>query len=105
MATGATRNIVAIEIKGGLDFSNIHNRIGEAEKSHQKAKQDGYTECWTIVNVEIADLEKIKGESPTTNQFFRLSGLQVADDENFIRFKDRIISYVGITHCPKQPPD
>ncbi|MDR3122319.1 MAG: XcyI family restriction endonuclease [Treponema sp.] len=23
------RNIVAIEVKGGKDFSNIHNRVGE----------------------------------------------------------------------------
>ena len=36
------RNIIAIEVKGGRDFSNIHNRIGEAEKSHQKAKGKGY---------------------------------------------------------------
>ena len=35
------RNIVAIEVKGGRDFSNIHNRVGEAEKSHQKAKKSG----------------------------------------------------------------
>jgi hypothetical protein len=32
---------VAVEIKGGKDYSNIHNRIGEAEKSHQKAKKEG----------------------------------------------------------------
>lgn len=31
------RNVVAIEVKSGTDVSNIHNRIGEAEKSHQKA--------------------------------------------------------------------
>lgn len=30
------RNLVAIEIKGGRDYSNIHNRLGEAEKSHQR---------------------------------------------------------------------
>jgi hypothetical protein len=38
------RNLVAVEIKGGQDCSNIHNRIGEAEKSHQKAKKNGYVE-------------------------------------------------------------
>lgn len=32
------RLLITIEIKGGKDYSNIHNRIGEAEKSHQKAK-------------------------------------------------------------------
>jgi len=30
---------VAIEVKGGTDVSNVHNRAGEAEKSHQKAKK------------------------------------------------------------------
>jgi hypothetical protein len=32
MTAVSLRNIVAIEVKAGLDFSNIHNRIGEAEK-------------------------------------------------------------------------
>jgi XcyI restriction endonuclease len=32
-------NILAIEIKGGTDISNAHNRAGEAEKSHRKAKK------------------------------------------------------------------
>ena len=35
---GKLRNKVAIEIKGGTDVSNAHNRAGEAEKSHQKAR-------------------------------------------------------------------
>jgi hypothetical protein len=34
LPSGNYRNLVAIEIKGGRDISNIHNRIGEAEKSH-----------------------------------------------------------------------
>ena len=44
-------NVVAIEVKSGTDVSNIHNRIGEAEKSHQKARQRGFTECWTVVTL------------------------------------------------------
>lgn len=39
LAPGTYKNLVAIEVKGGQDYSNIHNRIGEAEKSHQKAKK------------------------------------------------------------------
>ncbi len=38
---GKLRNILAIEIKGGTDVSNAHNRAGEAEKSHRKAKKTG----------------------------------------------------------------
>jgi hypothetical protein len=49
-------NVVAIEVKSGTDASNIHNRIGEAEKSHQKARQRGFTECWTVVNVGRLDM-------------------------------------------------
>src|SRR4029077_313824 len=47
---------IAIEVKAGEDFSNIHNRIGEAEKSHQKAKGRGYVECWTVGNVDRVDM-------------------------------------------------
>jgi thiamine biosynthesis protein ThiC len=36
------RHLVAIEVKAGSDFSTIHNRIGEAEKSHRKAKISGH---------------------------------------------------------------
>ena len=41
MRPGVFRNAIAIEVKGGKDFSNIHNRVGEAEKSHQKARARG----------------------------------------------------------------
>lgn len=32
--TSSVRPTLSIEIKGGTDVSNIHNRLGEAEKSH-----------------------------------------------------------------------
>ncbi|TRO11623.1 XcyI family restriction endonuclease, partial [Ectopseudomonas mendocina] len=67
------RNVVAIEVKSGTDVSNIHNRIGEAEKSHQKARQSGFTECWTVVNVSRLDMVKARSESPTTNRFYSLT--------------------------------
>ena len=90
------RNIVAIEVKGGKDFSNIHNRIGEAEKSHQKAKQSDYVECWTVVNVDRIDLEMAKKESPTTNKFFILSQLVSQKGNEYQNFKEHIISLTGI---------
>jgi hypothetical protein len=40
--SGKLQNKVAIEIKGGTDKSNAHNRAGEAEKSHQKARNEGF---------------------------------------------------------------
>jgi hypothetical protein len=90
------RNIVAIEVKGGKDFSNIHNRVGEAEKSHQKAKQSGYVECWTIVNVDRIDIEMAKKESPSTNNFYIISQLNSKKGNEYQNFKDNIISLAGI---------
>ena len=63
-SAGSQRNIVAIEIKGGADQSNIWNRLGEAEKSHQSAKQAGFVEFWTIYNVLTLDLAKAGKNRP-----------------------------------------
>lgn len=90
------RNVIAIEVKGGTDFSNIHNRVGEAEKSHQKAKGDGYVECWTVVNVDRIDMEMAKRESPSTNRFYRISSLKSGEGEEYEDFKDRVISLTGV---------
>ena len=96
MAPDTYRNIIAIEVKSGTDFSNIHNRIGEAEKSHQKARQAGFVECWTIVNVDRIDLDMARRESPSTNRFYRISELKKGSDEEFSDFRSRVLSLVGI---------
>ena len=36
------RGVIGIEVKGGSDFSNIHDHIGDAEKCHHKANAAGY---------------------------------------------------------------
>ncbi len=97
MSETSTRNIIAVEVKGGEDFSNIHNRVGEAEKSHQKAKANGFVECWTVVNVDKIDMTMAKEESPTTNYFYRISDLKSTTGKEYEDFKNRIISYTGIT--------
>ena len=96
ISKGKYRNIIAIEVKGGTDFSNIHNRVGEAEKSHQKARAAGYVECWTVVNVDRIDMDMARRESPSTNKFYRLSALKLADGDEYQDFKDRVISLTGI---------
>lgn len=96
MAEKRYRNIIAMEIKGGTDFSNIHNRIGEAEKSHQKARQKGYVECWTIVNVDKIDLGMAHKESPSTNRFYRISHIASGEGEEFNDFRNRIVALTGI---------
>jgi len=96
MTDGAMRNIIAVEIKGGTDFSNIHNRLGEAEKSHQKARQAGFVECWTVVNVDNIDLAMARTESPSTNRFYLLSQLERGRGPEYADFKQRILSLTGL---------
>jgi (2Fe-2S) ferredoxin len=96
MSPEHVRNIVAIEIKSGTDVSNIHNRIGEAEKSHQKARQRGFNECWTVVNVARLDMDKARSESPSTNRFYSLSELERREGSEFEDFRRRIISLTAI---------
>jgi len=100
MTSGNLRKVVAIEVKAGQDFSNIHNRIGEAEKSHQKAKLDGFSEFWTVVNVEKFDLATARRESPTTNRFYRIADLARGEGPDYQDFRERIISHTGIRDAP-----
>lgn len=93
---GQYKNKVAIEVKGGKDYSNIHNRIGEAEKSHQKAKKEGYVECWTVVNVGRMDQDKVRRESPTTNRFYTLADLSNKTSKEYEDFMCQILSNVGL---------
>lgn len=97
MAPAEYRNVVAIEIKSGTDSSNIHNRIGEAEKSHQKARRRGFTECWTVVNVAKLDLEKARNESPSTDRFYSLEKLSTRKGTEYDDFRRRILSLTAIS--------
>jgi len=97
LSAKSSRNIVAIEIKGGADASNIWNRLGEAEKSHQSAKQQGFVECRTIYNLLKLDLAKAREKSPTSNRFYSLPGLLNVSSGEFEDFRDHLISLVGIT--------
>lgn len=97
MAPDSFRSVIAIEIKGGKDFSNIHNRIGEAEKSHQKARRKGFVECWTVVNVDNMDVEMAKHESPSTDRFYTLSNLKNKKSPEYNDFFNRVVSLTGIS--------
>lgn len=97
----AGRPLVAIEVKAGTDASNIHNRIGEAEKSHLKAKARKFTECWTIVNVDSLDPLVAAQQSPTTHRFFTLSALMQTTSEAHADFVTSIVALAGIKTKPK----
>ncbi|MCU0490948.1 MAG: XcyI family restriction endonuclease [Chloroflexaceae bacterium] len=96
MSPGIFQLKIAIEVKSGSDFANIHNRIGEAEKSHQKARAAGYVECWTVVNVDRIDFIMARKESPSTNHFYRISDLLSKKGTDYQDFRNRVISLTGI---------
>lgn len=89
------RPLVSIEIKGGTDVSNIHNRLGEAEKSHQKARNKGFFEFWTVLRVDV-DPELARRESPTTSHFFHLDRIRDAASAERRQFRDLLASLMGI---------
>jgi hypothetical protein len=96
MQDGSYRNRISIEVKGGTDYSNIHNRLGEAEKTHQKARAEGFTQFWTFINVENLDPRVWKQESPTTNELFYLGEILNPRHPEHSRFKEYLIAELGI---------
>lgn len=96
LPSGSVRNLVAIEIKGGKDISNIHNRIGEAEKSHQKARKKGFVECWTMVGVHRLEVAQARRESPSTDRFFHIESIMKPGSEEFTEFREHLLARIGL---------
>lgn len=94
------RKLVAIELKGGADVSNIWNRIGEAEKSHLKARAKGYNELWTVTKVDLttdpAVLKKARAQSASTTRFFFLDRIADASTPEAIAFRQVLGSMMGV---------
>jgi len=93
---GELRNKVAIEIKGGTDISNAHNRAGEAEKSHQKARKQGFRDFWTLISKSGLSMEKLKQESPTTNSWFDVAQVLAREGDDWKDFRSRFAGEAGI---------
>lgn len=91
-----TREVLSVEIKGGADRSNIHNRLGEAEKSHLKAKRLGCSEFWTILQVHV-EAQIAHQRSPTTTRFFHLQELCSPDSPIRREFLEELSSRLGIS--------
>lgn len=87
---------VAIEVKGGTDVSNVHNRAGEAEKSHQKAKKSGFPEFWTLISKQGSDLSKLQSELPTTNRWFDIAEVLARNGRDWDDFRQRLAAACGI---------
>jgi hypothetical protein len=87
---------VAIEVKGGTDVSNAHNRAGEAEKSHRKAKNTGFPEFWTVISLRGLELFKLMRESPTTNHWFDVAEVLARKGKDWDDFRQRLAGACGI---------
>ncbi len=103
--SGGSTALVAIEIKGGTDRSNQHNRIGEAEKSHLKARDDGYRDFWTVIRSKTLD-DDARRQSPTTRLWF--DAAQILDRsgpewENFCREIARVVGIPDPAIGPSGP--
>lgn len=88
------RHLLAIEVKGGGDPSNIHNRLGEAEKSHLKLTASGVPR-WTIVGVPV-DEQTARKRSPSTNRFYAISNLLIDGSQEYENFRRELISILGL---------
>ncbi|MCL6446814.1 MAG: XcyI family restriction endonuclease [Armatimonadetes bacterium] len=88
------RHLLAIEVKGGSDLSNIHNRLGEAEKSHLKLSASGVLR-WTIIGVPV-DEQTARMRSPSTNRFYAISTLLIDGSQEYESFRRELISILGL---------
>lgn len=95
-APGTWHKKVAIEIKGGTDKSNAYNRAGEAEKSHLKARANGFPEFWTIIAKKGLDMSKLQAGSPTTNRWLDVAQVLGRRGPDWDDFRSRIATVVGI---------
>jgi hypothetical protein len=93
---GKLRNILAVEIKGGSDLSNAHNRAGEAEKSHRKAKKEDFRDYWTFISLAGVDRTMLQQESPTTNSWYDVAQVLAREGNDWNEFRSRFAGSVGI---------
>lgn len=87
---------LAIEAKGGTDVGNAHNRAGEAEKSHQKAKKLGFTEFWTIISKKGVEPRNLQSESPTANRWYDIAEVLARKGAHWDDFRQRLAGACGI---------
>lgn len=82
--------LLCIEIKGGQDVANVHNRAGEAEKAHLKTNQAGWLEKWTViylVGLQRKQADKLLTESPSTNAWFDINEVCAQSGNTYESFK------------------
>ena len=66
-----------MEIEGGSDISNAHNRVGEAERAISRLAD--FEHRWTLIALTGLDRDRITRESPSTTQFFDYGQISAAE--------------------------
>lgn len=91
--------ILCIEIKGGQDVANVHNRAGEAEKAHLKASRAGWREKWTViylVGLQHEQMDKLLTESPSTDRWFDINEVCAQSGQTYDLFQETLASKFGL---------
>ena len=98
VASGGSHTADRQKAASALPFrlTRVHNRAGEAEKSHQKAKNQGFRDFWTVIVKKGLDMSKLKSESPTTTLWFDAAQVLGRNGEEWNAFRSRLIGEVGI---------
>lgn len=89
--------LLALEVKGGGDATNAHNRAGEAEKSHIKAAVMGYNHRWTVIQIPKGQRSRIVGETPTSTAVFDFNEVTNQSGEDWSQFKTRFFAIINVT--------
>lgn len=89
------RHLVAIEIKGGRDKANAHNRAGEAEKSHIKAADAGYSERWTMMVLQGLDRQRLQSETPSSTKLLDVDQITHKDGSDWDALKQCFGAVIG----------
>jgi hypothetical protein len=87
--------LLAIEIKGGSDSSNAHNRAGEAEKSQLKARDAGYAHRWTVIKMGRLSHAMIQSETPSTTDLFEFLQVIGQTGPTWAHFRDEFLAIIG----------
>lgn len=89
--------LLAIEVKGGGDASNAHNRAGEAEKSHIKAANAGYNHRWTLIQIPPGQKNRILDETPSSTRIFEFNEIISQEGNDWNEFQK---AFYRLTHNP-----
>ncbi|MGI8912014.1 MAG: XcyI family restriction endonuclease, partial [Rubrobacteraceae bacterium] len=93
--SGGEMPIIAIEIKGGEDASNAHNRAGEAEKSHLKARQQGFDHRWTIMVMRGLDRQRLSEETPSSTRLFEATNVMSQTGADWDSLRRGFLEIIG----------